>query len=191
MSAIPPDHLAYKRCREHLTTLAPKPEVAYGVTIALLLQTLQETGLTIKDEDAKKLLAFSTLKIDLETESRIPINSATHVNNLVNALLDTLENGDAGLSAEAIDRLSKYVIEPTNRTSGVLTDNINTNEVYDIRMAPKANDLSDQVMDLVERLGNGGWYVDKRAWDHLLIYIPKYQKLKKRFKRFKRFFSKI
>lgn len=113
------------------------------------------------------------------------------VDNTVNKLLSILENGTAGLSEEALEKLSKHVIHNNERTTGTIIDATNHTERYRINMPVMSSDLSNQVMDLVERLGNGGWHVDKRAWDHLLIYIPKYQKLKKRFKRFKRFFRKI
>lgn len=113
------------------------------------------------------------------------------VSNTVDKLLSILENGAAGLSEEALDKLSKYVVQDNGRTTGTIIDASNNTERYRINMPVMSSDLSNQVMDLVERLGNGGWHVDKRAWDHLLIYIPKYQKLKKRFKRFKRFFRKI
>jgi hypothetical protein len=37
----------------------------------------------------------------------------------------------------------------------------------------RAKSISDEMMDLVDRLGHGAPEVDPRAWQHLLVYAPK------------------
>lgn len=36
-----------------------------------------------------------------------------------------------------------------------------------------ARSISDEMMDLVDRLGSEAADVDPRAWEHLLVYAPK------------------
>jgi hypothetical protein len=39
-----------------------------------------------------------------------------------------------------------------------------------------ARSISDEMMDLVDRLGSEAADVDPRAWAHLLVYAPKQEK---------------
>lgn len=101
------------------------------------------------------------------------------------------QNPKATINADDYDKLAPFVNHSNERTVGTIIDHSNTTERYRINMPVMNDDLSNALMDLAERMGNGGYRVDKRAWDHLLIYSPQFQKLKKKLKRLKRILKLI
>ncbi len=50
-------------------------------------------------------------------------------------------------------------------------------------MPKRLNDLSDDIMEIADKLAECGYTVDSRAWDHLLVYAPQHSELKKRLKK--------
>lgn len=111
---------------------------------------------------------------------------------LTSTISEMLVKLDTGFTMEQLTKLCEHydghetvVPEMVNgRTTGTLTDG--DGEVrYNITVGkPKdPNDLSDEVMDLVDRHGKLLFRVDERAWDRLLIYVPQHRMLKKRLKK--------
>lgn len=99
---------------------------------------------------------------------------------------------DAGFTIESLEKLCMHydgheTIGPavvSGRTVGTIVDGEDGVRFNIPTGAPKRlNDLSDEVMDLVEKLGTLVYTVDSRAWDYLLIYVPQHRKLKKRMKK--------
>lgn len=99
---------------------------------------------------------------------------------------------DTGLSMDSLEKLCEHydghetvVPEKVNgRTAGTVVDS-DAVERIELRFGrPKAlNDLSDDIMDIVDKLATLGFTVDSRAWDHLLIYAPQHRVLQKKLKK--------
>lgn len=164
---------------EHIHRVVTSPSDVYNVAVGTLLSVLNMYSRAITPEDAERLASWATIKIDLDTPALQPVNAATHVDNLVKALLDTLENGDAGLAAEAHDKLSQYVIHNNARTTGLLVDHEADTERFSIDIRGPRIDLTSSVLALVEKLRNANFFVDDRAWKQLVCFIPGYRALKK------------
>lgn len=170
---------AIGRAVEEIHRLVNGPEDAYKVAMGALLKLLHAYNYTIPAEDVKKLAMRTELNINLSSEKREPVNASTHVDGLVKALLDTLENGNAGLPAGVIDELEKYVIRENTRTTGLLIDTDSNTERYTLDMRGPKVDLTSTVLELADKLRTHNWYVDERAWKQLVCFIPGYRALKK------------
>lgn len=170
---------AIGRAVEEIHRLVNGPEDAYKVAMGALLKVLHAYNYTIPAEDVKKLAMRTELNINLSSEKREPVNASTHVDGLVKALLDTLENGNAGLPAGVIDELEKYVIRENTRTTGILIDTDSNTERYTLDMRGPKVDLTSTVLELADKLRTHNWYVDERAWKQLVCFIPGYRALKK------------
>lgn len=111
---------------------------------------------------------------------------------LTEMISELLVKLDTGLSMESLEKLCEHydgretvVPEMVNgRTTGTVVDS-DAEERIELRFGrPKAlNDLSDDIMDIVDKLATLGFTVDSRAWDHLLIYAPQHRMLKKKLKK--------
>lgn len=80
--------------------------------------------------------------------------------------------------------------ENNARTTGLLVDTGDETERYTLKLDGRSN-LSDEVMDLADKLGTQCHTVDYKAWDHLLIYAPQHNQLKKELAKTKRKLRKI
>lgn len=146
------------------------------VLVKVLSQTLQQNDVCLTPEQCVALGVIN---------NEHPVSKPTDYLDVLIAYLD--KNPDVKIPEEQANKLALYIDYKNERTKGTIIDHGNTTERYRITMPVLNDDLSDALMDLAERMGNGGYRVDKRAWDHLLIYAPQYQKLKKKLKRLKRF----
>lgn len=120
---------------------------------------------------------------------RMPTIPGNMVTDLIRDMMVKLDTGFTMEQLTAIcehyDGHETVVPEMVNgRTTGTLTDS--GGEVrYNVTVGKPKDpyDLSDAVMNLVDRLGTRQFRVDERAWDHLLIYIPQHRMLKRRLKK--------
>lgn len=125
--------------------------------------------------------------------SQNPLACSEMVTELVSEVMVKL---DAGFTMDSLARIcqhydGKEVIVPTilddsnPREQGLLLDHGGETVRYTVpfTMPKRLNDLSDEIMDLADRLGTLSFTVDDRAWDTLLIYAPQHRALKKRLKK--------
>lgn len=125
--------------------------------------------------------------------SQNPLACSEMVTELVSEVMVKL---DAGFTMDSLARICQHfdgkdVIVPTilddsnPLEQGLIVDHGGEAVRYTIPNGrPKAlNDLSDEIMDLADRLGTLCFTVDDRAWDTLLIYAPQHRALKKRLKK--------
>lgn len=111
---------------------------------------------------------------------------------LTSMVSEILVKLDTGFTIEQLTQLCEHydghetiVPEVVNaRTAGTLVDSDDEVRIKIPMGGPKdPHNLSDEVMNLVERLGTRQFRVDERAWDHLLIYVPQHRMLKRRLKK--------
>lgn len=152
------------------------PQYPIEVLVKALSQTLHQNNVCLTPEQRGAL--------NIINNGHPAIKPTDYLSTLIE-YLD--KNPDVKITEEQANKLALHVDYKNERTKGTITDHDHTPERYRINMPVMDADLSDTLMDLAERMGNGGYRVDSRAWDHLLIYAPKYQKLKKKLKRLKRF----
>ena len=125
--------------------------------------------------------------------SQNPLACSEMVTELVSEVMVKL---DAGFTMDSLARICQHfdgkdVIVPTilddsnPREQGLILDHGGETVRFTIPTGrPKAlNDLSDEIMDLADRLDTFSFTVDDRAWDMLLIYAPQHRALKKRLKK--------
>lgn len=115
--------------------------------------------------------------------------ASQEVAQLTSVLLRKL---DTGFTMEQLTMLCEHfdgheTVEPmvmNGRTRGhIIDDNQEVTVTLPFTMPKRLNDLSDDIMEMADKLATLGYTVDDRAWDHLLVYAPQHSQLKKRLKK--------
>lgn len=102
---------------------------------------------------------------------------------------DLLDHDQNELDAE--EELEAEAPVNNGRTVGIILDRNNETERHVLKMPDFRTDLTNEVMELVEQLGTMNHKVSYKAWDHLLVYVPQHDQLKKELKKANRKLRKI
>lgn len=102
---------------------------------------------------------------------------------------DLLDHDQNELDAE--EELEAEAPVNNGRIVGIILDRSNETERHVLKMPDLRADLTDEVMELVEQLGAMNHKVSYKAWDHLLVYVPQHDQLKKELKKANRKLRKI
>ena len=140
------------------------------------------------DYDLAKNAIFD--HIDRSREyNKTPNLSGQMIADLVKDILVRL---NTGFSMEQLVMLCGHydgheTVEPmvmNGRTRGhIIDDEGEVKITIPFTMPKRLNDLSDNIMEIADKLATLGYTVDERAWDHLLVYAPQHSQLKKRLKK--------
>lgn len=145
----------------------PITTIDYQRAKGIIIEACRRTGEYNNDKRAP-----ATVLTSMVSEALVKLNTGFTMEQLAHL-------------CEHYDGRETVVPEMVNgRTTGTVEDGDDEVRIKIPMGGPKdPYDLSDAVMNLVDRLGTRQFRVDERAWDHLLIYIPQHRMLKRHLKK--------